>query len=96
MDEAIAAAKKAEVVIMVLGGSEVTVREERSRTSLNLPGRQEELLKAICQLGKPVILVMIDGRASSINYAKKYVPAILHAWFPGNFVVRQLQKLFWR
>ena len=74
-----------EVVIMVLGGSEVTVREERSRTSLDLPGRQEELLKAVCKLGKPTILVMIDGRASSINYAKKYVPAILHAWFPGEF-----------
>lgn len=85
MDEAIEAAKAAEVVVMVLGGSEVTVREERSRTSLDLPGRQEELLKAVCQLGKPVVLVMIDGRASSINYAKKYVPAILHAWFPGEF-----------
>lgn len=85
MDEAIEAAKSAEVVIMVLGGSEVTVREERSRTSLDLPGRQEELLKAVCKLGKPTILVMIDGRASSINYAKKYVPAILHAWFPGEF-----------
>ena len=84
MDEAIEAAKSAEVVIMVLGGSEVTVREERSRTSLDLPGRQEELLKAVCKLGKPTILVMIDG-ASSINYAKKYVPAILHAWFPGEF-----------
>ena len=85
MDEAIEAAKSAEVVIMVLGGSEVTVREERSRTSLDLPGRQEELLKAVCKLGNPTILVMIDGRASSINYAKKYVPAILHAWFPGEF-----------
>lgn len=85
MDEAIEAAKTSEVVIMVLGGSEVTVREERSRTSLNLLGRQEELLKAVCGLGKPVVLVMIDGRASSINYAQKYVPAILHAWFPGEF-----------
>lgn len=85
MDEAIEAAKASEVVIMVLGGSEVTVREERSRTSLNLPGRQEELLQEICRLGKPVVLVMIDGRASSINYAKKFVPAILHAWFPGEF-----------
>lgn len=85
MDEAIEAAKASEVVIMVLGESEVTVREERSRTSLNLPGRQEELLKAVCGLGKPVVLVMIDGRASSINYAQKYVPAILHAWFPGEF-----------
>ena len=85
MDEAIEVAEASEVVIMVLGGSEVTVREERSRTSLDLPGRQEELLKAICSLGKPVVLVLIDGRASTINYAEKYVPAILHAWFPGEF-----------
>ena len=85
MEEAIRAAKQAEVVIMVLGGNELTVREDRSRTSLNLPGRQEELLKAVCATGKPVILVMLDGRASSINYAAAHVPAILHAWFPGEF-----------
>lgn len=85
MEEAIRAAKQAEVVVMVLGGNELTVREDRSRTSLNLPGRQEELLKAVCATGKPVILVMLDGRASSINYAAAHVPAILHAWFPGVF-----------
>lgn len=85
MEEAIHAAKQAEVVVMVLGGNELTVREDRSRTSLNLPGRQEELLKAVCATGKPVILVMLDGRASSINYAAACVPAILHAWFPGEF-----------
>ena len=85
MEEAIHAAKQAEVVVMVLGGNELTVREDRSRTSLNLPGRQEELLKAVCATGKPVILVMLDGRASSINYAAARVPAILHAWFPGEF-----------
>lgn len=85
MEEAINAAKQAEVVVMVLGGNELTVREDRSRTSLNLPGRQEELLKAVCATGKPVILVMLDGRASSINYAAAHVPAILHAWFPGEF-----------
>lgn len=85
MDEALEAAKASEVVIMVLGGNEVTVREERSRTNLDLAGRQEELLQEVCKLGKPVVLVMIDGRAASINYAKKYVPAILHAWFPGEF-----------
>lgn len=85
MQEAIRAAKQAEVVVMVLGGNELTVREDRSRTSLNLPGRQEELLKAVCATGKPVILVMLDGRASSINYAAAHVPAILHAWFPGEF-----------
>ena len=85
MEEAIHAAKKAEVVVMVLGGNELTVREDRSRTSLNLPGRQEELLKAVCATGKPVVLVLLDGRASSINYAAAHVPAILHAWFPGEF-----------
>lgn len=85
MEEALTAAKEAEVIIMVLGGNELTVREDRSRTDLNLAGRQEELLKAVCTLGKPVVLVMMDGRAASINYAAAYVPAILHAWFPGEF-----------
>ena len=85
MEEANHAAKQAEVVVMVLGGNELTVREDRSRTSLNLPGRQEELLKAVCATGKPVVLVLLDGRASSINYAAAHVPAILHAWFPGEF-----------
>ena len=85
MEEAIEAAKGAEVTVMVLGGNELTVREDRSRTSLDLPGRQKELLKKICQLGKPVVLVMIDGRASSINFAATHVPAIIHAWFPGEF-----------
>ena len=85
MEEAIRAAKQAEVVDMVLGGNELTVREDRSRTILNLPGRHEELLKAVCATGKPIILVMLDGRASSINYAAAHIPAILHAWFPGEF-----------
>lgn len=85
MEEAIHAAEQSEVVVMVLGGNELTVREDRSRTSLNLPGRQEELLKVVCATGKPVVLVMLNGRASSINYAAAHVPAILHAWFPGEF-----------
>lgn len=85
MDEAVEAAQNAEAVILVLGGSELTVREDRSRTSLDLPGRQQELMEAIYKTGKPVVLVLIDGRASTINYADKYLPAILHAWFPGEF-----------
>lgn len=84
IDEAVEAAKNADAVVMVLGGSELTVREDRSRTSLNLPGRQEELLEAVYKTGKPVVLVLLDGRASSINYADKYIPAIMHAWFPGE------------
>ena len=77
--------KNAEVAIMVLGGNELTVREDRSRTSLELPGRQEELLKAVMGTGTPVVLVLLDGRAATINYAAANVPAILHAWFPGEF-----------
>ena len=96
MEEAIRAAKQAEVVVMVLEGNELTVREDRSRTSLNLPGRQEELLKAVCATGKPIILVMLDGRASSINYAAAHIPAILHAWFPGEFCGQAVSRLLRR
>ncbi len=82
---AVAAAREAEVAILVLGGNELTVREDRSRTSLNLPGRQELLLKAVYETGTPVVLVLLDGRASTINYAQRNIPAILHGWFPGEF-----------
>lgn len=83
--EAVEAARNAEVAVVVLGGSERTVREGNSRTSLDLPGRQEILLKAVCATGTPVVLVLLDGRAASINWADKNVPAILHGWFPGEF-----------
>ena len=85
MNQALEAARNAEVVILVCGGSEKTVREDKSRTDLNLPGRQNDLIKAIHNLGKPTILVLLDGRAATINYADKHIPAILHAWFPGEF-----------
>ena len=85
LQEAVATARKADVVVLVLGGNELTVREDRSRTSLDLPGRQQELLEAIEATGKPIALVMIDGRAASINYAAARIPAILHGWFPGEF-----------
>ena len=88
MERAVKAAKKADAVILVLGGTELTVRDDRSRTSLNLPGRQEMLLKAVYETGTPVVLVLLDGRASAINYAQKNIPAILHAWFPGEFCGR--------
>jgi beta-glucosidase len=85
LDAAVATALEADAVVLVLGGSERTVRESRSRTDLNLPGRQEELLRAIQAIGKPIVLVLIDGRPVTINYADKHIPAILHAWFPGEF-----------
>lgn len=85
LTEAVQVASQADVVVMVLGGNELTVREDRSRTSLDLPGRQNLLLKKINALGKKVVLVLLDGRAASINYADATVPAILHGWFGGEF-----------
>ena len=85
MEEAVRLARRSDVTIMVLGGNELTVREDRSRTSLDLPGRQEDLLKAVYETGRPVVLVLLDGRAASINFAAAEIPAILHAWFPGEF-----------
>ncbi|MDR2682824.1 MAG: glycoside hydrolase family 3 C-terminal domain-containing protein, partial [Dysgonamonadaceae bacterium] len=86
MAEAVALARQSEVVVLVLGGNEKTVREEYSRTDLNLCGRQQQLLEAVYATGKPVVLVLVDGRAATINWAQKYIPAILHAWFPGEFM----------
>ena len=86
LDEAVALARSSEVAILVLGGNEKTVREEYSRTDLDLCGRQEELLRAVCATGAPVILVLVDGRAATINWAARYVPGIVHAWFPGEFM----------
>ncbi|WP_300704864.1 glycoside hydrolase family 3 N-terminal domain-containing protein [Bacteroides sp.] len=93
MDEAVALAKESDVAIMVLGGNEKTVREEYSRSSLELCGRQQKLLEAVYATGKPVVLVLVDGRASTINWAEKYIPGILHAWFPGEFMGDAVAKV---
>jgi beta-glucosidase len=86
INEAVALAKVSDVVILVLGGNEKTVREEYSRTNLNLCGRQQQLLEAVYATGKPIVLLMIDGRAATINWAQKYIPAIIYGWFPGEFM----------
>jgi beta-glucosidase len=83
-DEAVAAAHESEIVVMALGGNERTVREEYSRTNLNLCGRQQQLLEAVYATGKPIVLVMVDGRAATINWAQKFIPAIIYAGFPGE------------
>ncbi|MCL3780114.1 beta-glucosidase [Prolixibacteraceae bacterium JC049] len=83
IDEAVAKAKESDVVIAVVGEGEKEVGECKSRTSLNLPGRQLQLLKALHQTGKPVVMVMINGRPLTINWEDKYLPAILEAWFPS-------------
>ena len=84
IDKAVENAKKSDVAVVVLGGSNRTCGENKSRSSLELPGRQLDLLQAVVATGKPVVLVLINGRPLSINWADKYVPAILEAWYPGS------------
>jgi len=81
---AIETARAADLVVMVLGETAEMAGEAASRASLDLPGRQEELLKAVAALGKPVVLVLLNGRPLSINWAAEHIPAILEAWEPGT------------
>ncbi len=81
---AVATARDADVVVMVLGENADMSGEFASCACLDLPGRQEELLKAVVALGKPVVLVLLNGRPLGIVWAAENVPAILEAWQPGS------------
>jgi beta-glucosidase len=88
--EAVRVAKKADVVVLAIGGNEQTSREAwmlnhmGDRTSLDLIGRQEELVKAMVALGKPVIVFLFNGRPLSINYVAQNVPVIYECWYLGQ------------
>ncbi|HYA64784.1 MAG TPA: glycoside hydrolase family 3 N-terminal domain-containing protein [Candidatus Sulfotelmatobacter sp.] len=84
IDEAVAAARAADVVILALGesGPEMT-GEAGSRAHLTLPGRQEELLEKVAAVGKPVVLVLFSGRPLTLPWAFENIPAVMAAWFPG-------------
>ena len=84
IDKAVTNALKSDVAIVVLGENGRTCGENKSRSSLDLPGHQLDLLKAVYATGKPTILVVISGRPNSINWADKHIPAILEAWYPGS------------
>jgi beta-glucosidase len=82
--EAVATAKRADVAILALGESaDWMTGEASSRTRLDLPGNQEQLLEAVAATGKPVVLVLFTGRPSEIKWAGAHIPAIVEAWFPG-------------
>lgn len=85
IEEALSKAKKSDLIIAVLGDNPGTIGESKSRTSLNLSGYQEELLRELYKTGTPIVLVLINGRPVTINWADKYIPAILEAWLPGEF-----------
>ena len=84
INRTVANARRADVAVVVLGGGQRTCGENKSRSSLDLPGRQLKLLQAVQATGKPVVLVLINGRPLSINWADKFVPAIVEAWYPGS------------
>jgi beta-glucosidase len=88
--EASEIAKQADVIVLAIGGNEQTSREAWNlkhmgdRTSLDLIGRQEDLIKAMLATGKPVIVLLFNGRPLSINYVSQHVPAILECWYLGQ------------
>ncbi len=77
MAEAVKKAQSADVVILLVGDS-------KSRTSLDLPGYQNDLARALVKTGKPVVAVLLTGKPAAINWINGYVPAVLAAWFPGE------------
>jgi beta-glucosidase len=82
--EAINAARKADVVVMVLGENGFQSGEARSRTNLDLPGVQQDLLEAVFKVNKNIVLVLNNGRPLTINWADDNVPAIVEAWQLGT------------
>ncbi|TFB45300.1 beta-glucosidase BglX [Pseudomonas sp. F01002] len=84
IDEAVKAAQQADVVIAVVGEPRSMSHEAASRTSLDLPGRQSELITALKATGKPLILVLMNGRPLSIGKEQKQADAILETWYSGS------------
>ena len=81
--EAVAAARAADQVVLALGETREMSGEAAARSTLDLPGRQEELLRAIRATGKPVAVVLFNGRPLALEDVVDDAPAILEAWFPG-------------
>lgn len=87
---AVKVAKKADVIVLALGGNEQTSREAwglnhmGDRTSIDLVGRQDELVRAMLATGQPVVVLLFHGRPNSISYIAENVPAILECWYLGQ------------
>lgn len=84
IQEAVAIARQSDVAIVALGDSRRTCGEGVDRSSLDLPGRQLELLKAVYETGTPVVLVLQNGRPITMGWEADHIPAILEAWYPGE------------
>jgi beta-glucosidase len=84
INEAVAAAAKADVVVAVMGEAADMSGESSSRSDIGLPESQENLLKALVKTGKPVVLVLINGRPLTLPWENEHMAAILEAWAPGT------------
>ena len=84
MDEAVAVAKEADVVVMVLGEYGFQSGEARSRAQLDLPGLQQELLEKVASVNSNIVLVVMNGRPLILNWADENLPAIVEAWQLGS------------
>jgi beta-glucosidase len=84
VEKAVEAAQRAEAVVLLLGERPDMSGEAASRVSLSLSGNQQRLLEAVVATGKPVVLVLLNGRPLDISWAADHVPAILEAWYPGT------------
>jgi beta-glucosidase len=84
LSAAVEASRQADVIILAVGESSDMTGEGASRSSLDLPEPQEQLVQAICKLGKPVVEVLMNGRPLSIDWDTGHVPAILETWFLGT------------
>jgi len=83
-DEAVQAARKADVIILALGESGAMSGEGGSRSKLDLPGNQQQLLEAVAATGRPVVLLVFSGRPLVLDWAAHHVSAIMEVWFPGS------------
>jgi beta-glucosidase len=83
VDHAVALAKQADIAILVMGERGDMTGEAASRAFINLPGKQRELVEAVVQTGKPIVLVLMNGRPLALSWEAKHVPAILETWFSG-------------
>ncbi|MFI3316244.1 MAG: glycoside hydrolase family 3 N-terminal domain-containing protein [Rikenellaceae bacterium] len=84
IDEAVEELSKSDIGVVVLGGGTRTCGENKSRSDITLPGRQLDLIKALEKTGKPIVVVLINGRPLAINWIDENIPAILEAWYPGS------------
>lgn len=76
--------RQADLTVLFLGEAQTMSGERASRSSLTLPGKQEQLLEAAVATGKPIVLVLINGRPLDITWASQHVPSILEVWYPGT------------